>query len=574
MLPQPRHPARPAARAAVSGKEIFLHAGAETFFMVRRIPGARWNTESACWSLPATPLIARTLANLFSGCAEDPQLLAILAPPKPHTAPPPKPVVVEVPPQPLIIPGLKTRPWRHQVAAWEYLQTLWSGNSRGAMLAMDMGTGKSLVAVAAAVNLPVDTVLIQCPLRVVDVWPEQFERHAERYVRVLSLGEDVGSVKDKQQAAGAALKLARARGDRLVLVINYESAWRDPFAEWALVQQWGLMIMDESHKIKSPSGKASAFCARLSFRSQYRLALTGTPLPHSHLDIFAQYKVLDRSIYGTSFYAFRNSFSKMGGYKAKQVIGLREDREEEFKRRMASIAFRVGKDVLDLPPTQHVDYTCALGREAARIYAGLERELIADVGKGVVTAANAMVRVTRLQQVTGGFVPVETELAGGDQETVQRITWIDDAKRRLLEDVLEDIGSEPVVVFCRFRPDMDAVHEAFSTLKISSLELSGRRDELAEWKQRQAQGLVVQIAAGGTGVDLTRARYAIYYSTNFSLADYDQSLSRTHRPGQTRPVTYIHLIVKGTVDERVANALADRANVIDEIVKALKGAQK
>ena len=79
------------------------------------------------------------------------------------------------------------------------------------------------------------------------------------------------------------------------------------------------------------------------------------------------------------------------------------------------------------------------------------------------------------------------------------------------------------------------IHEACAGLGIHSLELSGRRDELKRWQDGGAQVLAVQISAGGIGVDLTRARYSIYYSLSFSLGEYDQALSRVHRPGQTRP---------------------------------------
>jgi SNF2 family DNA or RNA helicase len=67
-----------------------------------------------------------------------------------------------------------------------------------------------------------------------------------------------------------------------------------------------------------------------------------------------------------------------------------------------------------------------------------------------------------------------------------------------------------------------------------------RRDQLKEWQDGGAQVLAVQTQAGGVGADFTRARYSIYYSLSFSLGEYDQSLSRTHRPGQTWPVTHIH----------------------------------
>jgi SNF2 family DNA or RNA helicase len=80
----------------------------------------------------------------------------------------------------------------------------------------------------------------------------------------------------------------------------------------------------------------------------------------------------------------------------------------------------------------------------------------------------------------------------------------------------------------------------------------------------------VQIKAGGVGVDLTRARYSIFYSTGFSLGDYDQAKARTHRPGQTRPVMHIHLVARGTVDVRVRRALEKRAQIVESILAEIR----
>ena len=76
----------------------------------------------------------------------------------------------------------------------------------------------------------------------------------------------------------------------------------------------------------------------------------------------------------------------------------------------------------------------------------------------------------------------------------------------------------------------------------------------------------VQLQAGGVGVDLSAAAYAIYYSTGFSLGDYQQSLSRLHRPGQKRAVTYINLICEDTIDSQVYASLEHKRDVIETIL--------
>ena len=135
-----------------------------------------------------------------------------------------------------------------------------------------------------------------------------------------------------------------------------------------------------------------------------------------------------------------------------------------------------------------------------------------------MTAKNAMVKLIRLAQITGGVVRTEQ---GGEER-------IDSAKLDALVDILEEIEpGEPVVVFGRFHADLDAVKEAAARNERRCFELSGRVNQLAEWSAGAGGNvLAVQIQAGGVGIDLTRARYSIYYSPTFSLGDYEQSLAR------------------------------------------------
>jgi SNF2 family DNA or RNA helicase len=477
------------------------------------------------------------------------------------TEPTPTGAVVVTGPAPVVEteialpPGMLTHPWRHQQAAYRYVLDHFASGLHGILLAMGMGTGKSLVACMLVLGLAARRVLIACPLRVVPVWISQFERHVGTPVVIAALDEDAGSVAKKQELAEEKMRLAQARGVPFVAVINFDGAWRDPFAAWAEKQQWDIVIADEAHRIKSPGGKASLFFKRLRLRSRYRIALSGTPMPHGPLDIYAVFRFLDITIFGPSFAAFRQTYAVMGGFQRKQITGFQN--LDELERLMGRITFRVGKDVLDLPPETHVTYHCDLAGEGRRIYKDIEDDFVAQVRDNVVTAANALVKLLRLQQVANGIVKTDD----GEEHRV------DDAKKRLLADTLEDIGGdEPVVVFCRFHPDLDAVHEACESHGYTSLELSGRRDEVRRWQDGEAQVLAVQIQAGGVGVDLTRARYDIFYSLSFSLGDYDQAQSRVHRPGQTRPVEHIHLVARNTVDVRIMRALEKRAEIIESIL--------
>lgn len=428
--------------------------------------------------------------------------------------------------------------WLHQEQALAFVD-----HKPAAMLDMAMRTGKTRVAVELLTRRGVNRALVLCPRRVVDVWPAQ----VASYSRLTALGLNTGPVAQRQAQAAA------FRGN--LIVINYDACWRSPFKEWAMAQDWDALICDESHRIKAAGGVASRFVGRLASRIPFRLALTGTPMPHSPGDIYAQYRALDPTIFGVSYRRFLHQYAvtrQMQGFEI--ITGWKN--EEELRAKFFSIAFHVGKEVLNLPEPMHLIQSCQLDKSAYRVYKELEEDFYAEVDAGVITAANAMVKVLRLQQITSGFA----KTTDGAEAPVS------DAKAKLLQDLLEDID-EPVVVFCRFHHDLDAVHHAAAALKRGSLELSGRVDHLAAWQAGDAPVLAVQIQAGGVGIDLSRAKIAIYYSLGISLGDHEQSISRMEAKDQEHSLTYYYLLADGTVDHKIFRALQDRKDVIAAIMR-------
>lgn len=415
-------------------------------------------------------------------------------------------------------------------------------------------------------------VLVLCPKSVIDVWDRELKKYMPAIVSLLNKGDS------KRKAEHAKIGVSLYDSPHFV-VVNYEAAWREPLAATLIAQEWDALVLDECHRIKAHRGKASAFAAKL--RAPIRLGLTGTPIPHSPLDVWAQFRAINPTVFPGTFTQFRMRHTRPAAraeYRDKDIIswpgraGIIErykfQRLDELHERMYEHAYRVrAADVLDLPEALDEQRRTELEPEARRIYKSLHDNMVAQVKDGAVTAANAAVVIMRLQQLTGGTLRV-TDL--GDH-TEPRLEQVSTAKEQLLTDLLEDIGSEPVVIFGRFHSDLDAITRACQSLGLSSDELSGRRSGLLEWQNGMSQVLVVQQQAGGVGIDLTRARIAIYYSLGYSLADYMQSRARLHRPGQTRNVMYMHLIVSGTIDELVYQALANRADVVASVVDALHG---
>ena len=314
------------------------------------------------------------------------------------------------------------------------------------------------------------------------------------------------------------------------------------------------MLVHNSHRIKSPGAKCSRFVARLS--SGHKMCLTGTPMPHSPLDLYGQYRFLDPGIFGTRFVAFRDQYAVMGGFEHHQIIGWRN--QEELRERMDTLRWYVAQEELDVPELQILDRLCELEPAARKTYKDLWKNFMAEVAGGVVTASNALAKLLRLQQISAGFAVMDDE----DKTIIE----ISTAKRALLVDLLRDLAGEPVVVFGRFHHDLDVIHQVADELGRTCGEISGRVKQYREWRGGDYDTLAVQCQAGSLGIDLTRARVGIFFTQSLSLGDYQQAVARLHRPGQEHTVLIYRLLAHSTVDQKIVRALDKREQVINSII--------
>src|SRR5690606_30296187 len=163
-----------------------------------------------------------------------------------------------------------------------------------------------------------------------------------------------------------------------------------------------MIICDESQRIKTPGAKQSKALHRLGKLAKYRLILTGTPVTQSPLDFFSQYKFLEPSIFGDSFFAFKARYAieqPIGNTGGKKVIGYRN--MAELVQKAHSIAFRVTKDeALDLPEQVDQVLYATLEKKAQALYNQMLRESVVELNEEkVITAANVLARLLRLSQL-------------------------------------------------------------------------------------------------------------------------------------------------------------------------------
>jgi SNF2-related domain/LAGLIDADG-like domain len=407
-------------------------------------------------------------------------------------------------------------------------------------------------------------------------------------------------------------------------VINYEllslPGWRD----WVPPYPLDAIVYDECQRLKAPTGAVSKSAARLVPFSRFRVGLSGTPAPQYWYDIFGVFRALDPGIFGEVWTRFKEQWVIMRQTRDGRAFPdpRRSTDDAALAEKFHSITYRPIVD-LDLPAVTDVRREVELEPKARQVYDQLASELWTDLAAFLersdqaavavdedemvpwedgsdetgsvdwaaepdgpdapteVSANLVLTRLLRLAQITGGSLtgdPIRDE--DGRIITPGRTVRVSTAKAELLAEELEQAGcteaafergaGEPVVVFCRFRSDLDAVRKVADAAGLAYGEISGRRNDGLDADSRMAphvQVCGVQIQAGGTGVDLTRARIGVWYSIGYSVADYDQARSRLVRINQQRPVSFIHLIVPDTVDPVVYDAIDDRRSALAAVLR-------
>lgn len=441
--------------------------------------------------------------------------------------------------------------------------------NKGFGLLFEMGCGKTLTAIAIAgagyQMGKIERLLIVAPTSVVAVWPKELQEYAKfKYTCKTLLGEKKQRLKQIDDLIKFPFKALK------VAVINYESTWRPEILEKLKEFDADMVIADESQRIKTYDAAQSKAMHELGDQARYKLILSGTPVQTAAIDIWSQYRFLDKSVFGDNFFKFRGRYAIMGGYGNKKIVGYKD--LEGLIKKEHSIAFRVTKDeALDLPEQTFETRKIQFSQKEKNLYERIKKDSYAELdGGGHITATTVLTRLLRLQQLAGGFLV---------QDDAQKPQLVSRAKLDALADIIEDyvIGSgKKLVIFARFIAEVKAIMELADKVlpkELKQVAIYGdikkedRGDIVKQFQEDPKTVLFIgQIDTAGTGITLTAADTCVYYSKNFNYATYSQSLSRIHRIGQRNCCTYIDLEIEGTIDELISKALSRKEDMAKTVV--------
>lgn len=342
-----------------------------------------------------------------------------------------------------------------------------------------------------------------------------------------------------------------------------------------------MLVVDESNRIKNPGAKRTEKVIELGRKAIARRILSGAPITKGPPDLFSQFDFLKPGLLGTTSYrAFMSEYSvllkadsfemqailrKLAG-KTKgipQVVATDKDGNKMWKnldrlgKMLLPHSYRVTKaDCLDLPPKVYQTITFELEPKQRIVYDRLKDDYHYN-NDGDDMKFEAIATRTKMKQVTSGFINVygEATLLASDQR--------DSARMAAFKEAIEDVDCQ-FIVWAMFGEEINQIMDALAEAGIDAVRYDGatskddREQAIDDFQAGRKQAFVSQAQAGGIGITLTAAELAIYYSCSFDNDLRLQSEDRCHRIGTTKTVTYVDLIAEDTIDEDVAQSLAQK----------------
>jgi SNF2 family DNA or RNA helicase len=404
------------------------------------------------------------------------------------------------------------------------------------LLALAPGAGKTLTALTYLRDKGCRNVLILAPASVVGVWRDE------------SLKWETTEVMAVRGSKGKRITLYKR--DEGWFCMGYELFRSD----WDLLKsrKWDAVVLDESHKIASPTSQISKL-VRAAFRFvPIRILLSGTPLKNSWMDLWPQIDAVCPGAMGATWYWFRQHFAIMPIPNLPVIKGWRD--VVDIKRMAQPHMFTVDKEEIrrNLPPATSVDVRVELTPKEAEAYRQLRDELRLELDGKELTVANAMVKVGRLRQCTGGL----------------HVFGIEDSSSKLkaLKELLATLEGEKVILFTVFAETARWLATKLEGVRLITGETTGRDEIIADWKSNGT--LLVGTSAVSNGLNLQDAHYVVQWDLAYTKAEEEQRIGRAWRTGQKNPVTVYNLLADDTIDWGVRKLIEKKRLMADDMASA------
>ena len=450
---------------------------------------------------------------------------------------------------------MKFNPHEYQKYAIEYIKT-----HPVAAILLGCGLGKTSIALTAIDDMLHDSfevrkVLIVAPIRVAKVsWPDEIQKWD--HLSDLRYAVAVGTQEER---------IAALQADADIYIINRENlSWL--IDESGLPFDFDMCVLDELSSFKNWQSKRFKSFMKVRPKLKRVIGLTGTPSSNGLMDLFAEFRCLDMGErLGRFIGQYRNSYFKPDRCNGNIVYSykLLPGAEEEIYHKISDITISMkSTDLLQMPELVNSEYTVTLDEKEKEKYELLKKDLILPLTEGSeITAANAAALSGKLVQMANGAVYAD------DGEVIS----IHDKKLDALEDIIESANGIPVLVAYWYKHDLERISKRLQKLKINYSCISTNAS-IRDWNDGKIAVCLIHPASAGHGLNLQQGgNIIVWFGLTWSLELYIQTVDRLFRQGQrAETVSVIHIVTKGTIDERIMKALTDKDSTQSALIEAVK----
>jgi SNF2 family DNA or RNA helicase len=429
---------------------------------------------------------------------------------------------------------------------------------RDALIYVGMGIGKSAACLHRLNDLFLSgqavSALVVAPVRVANLtWPMEVQQWEQfSWMRVANLRTEHG-------------QRAFLFGTAHLYTINYESL----HTLVSLVERRGgtipydVVIFDELTRAKDPSSKRINLYRRRVPRAERHWGLTGTPMPNSWLDLFAQVRLIDNGQrLGGNFLEFKRTYF-YGSEQSFTPWKEKQGTQQALESKLSDITVTLkSSDWLNIPDTVIEDVDIHFSPELQKRYRTLEEELVIELRKDkILNVPSAAALVTKLLQFTSGRMYDDER----DSHPIHNLKF--DALKKIVK------AEGPILVATIYQHEQTRIRKQFPQAKFfADAKSIGAQEQLIKaWNRGEVPILVAHPASVGHGLNLQHGSSTmVWISLTYSREQYEQMIARLARRGQEKVIKVYRLMVPGTVDDAVAEALAFKSANEQRLITALQ----
>ena len=397
-----------------------------------------------------------------------------------------------------------------------------------ALLALDMGTGKTICAIGYGAYKRYGRVLIICPASMKETWKREVEKFSGIEANMLTDDETGGWE-----------------------IINYDQL--NKYSPYLYQQDYDLVVCDESHMLKNKKAIRTKVAFKVLQKSAKDvLFLTGTPIMNRPIEIYTTFNFITPMNYfefcqeycgakQTSWGWDFNGASNLGDLKEKMWWMIRMKKEDVLEDLPDKTI-----NILNTKMKSRSDYNKILKDFRSWL---LEKDLSTNA-----LYAEALTKINYLKQII--------------------------VENKNLKDIIDNFldNDKKLIVFSQYKTVIDKLHEEYKdiSVKLTGDTKAEERQEAVDVFQKSDEKRIFlsTIKAGGVGITLTKADTVIFTDLSWTPADHKQAEDRAYRIGQKNNVNVYYLITNNTVEDKIWAMLKRKEKMVHKIMEGEDGVRK